>query len=71
MKLKEFLSNVDNDTLTERLILLDKSIMELHQNNFYVVTGMNEIEVINNEITLASFKNKVDYIKHDWSDVDE
>ena len=67
MKLKDFLSNIDNDTLTDRLILLDKSIMELHQNGFFVVSGMNEIDVINDEITLASFKNKIDYLNSGYN----
>ncbi len=63
MKLKEFLSNVDNqEMLIDRLKLLDKSIMELHEHGYYVVSGMNEIDIINDEITLASFKNKIDYL---------
>ncbi len=65
MKLKDFLSHIPNNELTSRLMLLDKSVMELHQNNYYVVSDMADIEVINDEITLASFKNKVDYIKQE------
>ena len=63
MKLEEFLSNIPKDEIMNRLILLDKSIKELHANNFYVVSDMTDIEIINNEVTLASFKNKVDYLK--------
>lgn len=67
MRLKEFLSNNTNEELTEKLIMLDKSIMELHQNGFFVVSDMSDVEVINNEITLASFKNKVDYLKSGYN----
>ena len=68
MKLEEFLSNVPKDEIVKRLIFLDKSIMDLHANNFYVVCDLTDIDVIDNEITLASFKNKVDYIKQPSSD---
>ena len=43
-------------------MLLDKSIMELHQNGFFVVGDLMNVEVIDDEITLESFKNKVDYL---------
>ena len=62
MKLKEFLSNCNNEELTEKLILLDKSIMELHENGFFVVGDMADIDIIDDQVTLASFKNKIDYI---------
>ena len=67
MKIKDFLSNISNNTLTERLQLLDQSIKELHENNFYVVSDMADIDIYDNQITLASFKNKVDYIKQDFN----
>lgn len=65
MRLSEYLSNISKDELSKRLTLLDKSIMELHQNNLYVVSDMSLIDIIDNEVTLASFKNKVDYIKQE------
>ena len=67
MSLKEFLSNNSKDELFNKLIMIDKSIMELHQNGFFVVSDMNDIEVINNEINLASFKNKVDYLNSGYN----
>lgn len=67
MKLKDFLNNLDRKELTDMLILFDKSIMELHQNGFFVVSDMSDIEVIDNQITLASFKNKVDYLNSGYN----
>jgi hypothetical protein len=62
VKLKDFLRQDNNDELTNKLIMFDKSIMELHQNGFFVVGDITDIDIINNEITLASFKNKLDYL---------
>ncbi len=67
MKLIEYLSHNNQNELREKLIMFDKSIMELHQNGFFVVSDMSDIEVINNEITLASFKNKVDYLNSGYN----
>ena len=68
MKLKDFLRQDNNDELTNKLIMFDKSIMELHQNGFFVVGDITDIDIINNEITLASFKNKLDYLNSGYND---
>lgn len=62
MKLRDYLVNISTEELTERLKYLDKAICELHQNGYYVVGDLADIEIINDEITLASFKDKIDYI---------
>lgn len=61
MKLRDYLSNVSTEELTERLIYLDKAINELHSNGYYVVSDLADIEIINDEVTLDSFKDKIDY----------
>lgn len=68
MSLTEFLSNCTPEELTERLLMLDKSIMELHQNGYYVVSNLLDIEVIDGQITLESFKNKIDYLNSGYND---
>ena len=68
MTVKEFLSHIPNDELTIRLKLIDQSIKELHQNGFFAVCNLNEIEVINNEITLSSFKNKIDRLDSGYNE---
>ncbi len=65
-KINEYLSNIPNDVLTERLILLDMSIRDLHKHNYYAVSEISDIDIIDDEITMASFKNKVDYIVKDF-----
>lgn len=67
VRLKDFLNNLDRDELTDMLILFDKSIMELHQNGYFVVSDMSDIEIIDNQITLASFKNKIDYLNSGYN----
>ena len=62
MKLRDYLINVSTEELTERLIYLDKALSELHHGGYYVTCDFAEIEVYDDEITLASFKNKIDYI---------
>ncbi len=62
IKLRDYLMNIPTEELTERLKYLDKAIQELHDNGYYVVSDLAEIEIINNEITLDSFKDKVDYL---------
>ena len=62
MKLRDYLLNISNEELTNRLIYLDKAIKELHSNGYYVVSDLAEIEIINNEVTLDSFKDKIDYV---------
>ncbi len=62
MKLRDYLMNVSTEELTERLKYLDKAINELHNNGYYVVGDLADIEIINNEITLDSFKDKIDYL---------
>ncbi len=59
--------NISMDELTERLKYLDKAIKELHTNGYFVVSDLAEIEVINNEITLESFKDKIDYINSGYN----
>ena len=54
--------NISTEELTERLKYLDKTISELHKNGYYVVGDLADIEIINNEITLDSFKDKIDYL---------
>ena len=68
MSLTEFLSNCTPEELTERLLMLDKSIMELHQNGYYVVSNLLDIAVNDGQITLASFKDKVDYLNSGYND---
>lgn len=68
MKLRDYLINVSTDELTERLKYLDKALSELHRNGYYLVGDLAEIEIYNDEITLESFKDKVDYIN---SGIDE
>ena len=60
--IKDYLSHVPNDEITNRLKILDQSLYELHKNGMYVVCNIADIEIINDEVTLASFKNKVDYL---------
>lgn len=62
MTIKEYLSHVPNDEITNRLKILDQSLYELHKNGMYVVCNIADIEIINDEVTLASFKNKIDYL---------
>ena len=54
--------NISEEELTERLKYLDKAINELHNNGYYVVGSLADIDIINNEITLDSFKDKIDYL---------
>ena len=67
MKLRDYLINISIDELTERLKYLDKAMMELHQNGFFVVGDLADIEIINNEISMESFKNKVDYLNSGYN----
>ena len=62
MTIKDYLSHVPNDEITNRLLLIDRRLYELHQSGFYVVCNIAEIEIFNDDVTLASFKNKVDYL---------
>ena len=62
MKLRDYLMNVSTEELTERLKYLDKAISELHHNGYYVVSDLADIEIINDEITIDSFKDKIDYL---------
>lgn len=62
VKLRDYLMNISTEELTERLKRLDKAIQELHENGYYVVSDLAEIDIINNDITLDSFKNKIDYL---------
>lgn len=60
--LKDFLSNCEKEELLKRLLLIDNSLKELHQHGFFVVTNIGNIKVVNNQINLASFDNKIDYL---------
>ena len=63
MTLKEYLTCDNQDELTRRLMKLDASIMALHKNGFYVVNfDVNNIQLYNEELTLSSFNNKIDYL---------
>lgn len=63
MNLKDYLNCSDKEELTEHLKKLDLSIMALHQNGFYIVSfDPNNIMLYNGELTLASFKDKIDYL---------
>ncbi len=67
MRLRDYLMNVSTDELTKRLIYLDRKIMELNKKGYYFVGDLADIEIINNEITLESFKNKYDYLKSGYN----
>ena len=67
MKLRDYLLNVSNDELTNRLKYLDKAIHELHDNGYFVVGDLADIEIINDEITIDSFKDKIDYLKSGYN----
>lgn len=67
MNLTSFLSNCTTEELTERLLMLDRSMMELHQYGLFVVGDLSKIEVIDENITLESFKNKVDYLNSGYN----
>ena len=43
--------------ILKRLMLIDRSLMELHEHNLFVVSNILDINIINNEVTLASFKD--------------
>ena len=62
MKLRDYFNGITESEITERLLYLDKAIMELHDNGAYVVGNLAEIEPINGEITMSSFQNKWDYL---------
>lgn len=61
--LKDYLMCEDSEELTEKLMKLDASIMALHKQGFYIVDfDANNIKLYNNELSLASFNNKIDYL---------
>ncbi len=62
LKLRDYLMNISTEELTKRLKYLDKAIQELHDSGYYVVGDLADIEILNNEITLESFKDKIDYL---------
>ena len=62
MTIFDYLSHASTGDITEKLKLLDKSIKELHEHGYYVVCNIADIEIINDEVLLSSFKNKVDYM---------
>ena len=68
MMLIDYFKGKSNEVITDRLIFLDKSIMDLHNNGLFVVGDLSDISVINDEIMMASFKNKVDYINSGYND---
>ena len=41
--------------------------MDLHSKGYFVVGDLAEIEIINNEVTLESFKNKIDYLNSGYN----
>ncbi len=62
MKLRDYLVNISSEELTNRLIYLDRKLMELKQNGKYYVGDLANIEIINNEVILDSFNDKYDYL---------
>ena len=62
IKLRDYLMNISKEELTERLKYLDKAISELHENGYYVVGDLADIDIINDEVTIESFKDKIDYL---------
>lgn len=62
IKLRDYLMNISTEELTERLKYIDKAIQELHYYGYYVVSDLADMEIINNEVTLDSFKDKIDYL---------
>lgn len=58
----EYLSHVSNDELTNRLRYIDECLKELHEHGYYVVCNIADIRIINNQISLQSFKDKLDYL---------
>ena len=67
MKLRDYLMNISTNELTERLIYLDYKLMELKQDGKYYVGDLADIEIINGEVTIESFKNKYDYLKSGYN----
>ena len=59
--------NISTDELTERLIYLDRKLMELKESGKYYVGDLADIEIINGEVTIESFKNKYDYLKSGYN----
>lgn len=64
----DYFKSKNSSLITDRLILLDKSIMDLHNSGFYVVGDLSDIQIVNNEITVASFKNKIDYLNSGYNE---
>lgn len=67
MKLRNFLINISKDELTRRLIYIDQVLHELHDHGLYVVGDLADIEIINDEITMESFKGKYDYLNSGYN----
>ena len=63
VQLRDYLLEATNDELTERLKYVDKAIHELHEHGYFVVGYLADIMVNDGEITLESFKDKIDYLK--------
>ena len=59
--------NISTDELMERLIYLDRKLMELKDSGKYYVGDLADIEIINGEVTIESFKNKYDYLKSGYN----
>jgi len=68
MMLIDYFKGKNSKEITNILIMLDKSIMDLHNNGLFVVGDLAEINVINDEITVASFKNKMDYLNSGYNE---
>lgn len=67
MKLRDYLINIPTEELTKRLIYLDQKLMELQKEGKYYVGDLADIEIINGEVTMESFKNKYDYLKSGYN----
>ena len=62
MNLKDYLSDISEEEITQRLIYLSRSLKDLHSHGYYLVCNLEEIVIIDGKITMASFKGKYDYI---------
>lgn len=68
MNAREFLSNCNNSELREKLVYLDTMMMLFHQSGKYATLPLSELEILNNGITMESFKNKYNYLPSQDSD---
>lgn len=68
MLLIDYLESDTKDELTEKLMKLDASIMSLHNQGYYALDLLSVD--IKEELTLDSFKNKLDLINSGYNEKD-